>query len=183
MRDISAKTAIDRRSALKGFVTIAGMAVVLPAMGSLAGCSSSKLTGTGKTELIDAITNLIIPQTDSPGARIAGVPAYIEAVFADHFTADQQKDFLDGLAVFDKTAAANGAPVFTAAREDIQNAVLSQLDEARDPAWQWLRDMTVFGFYTSEAATEELAFEEIPGRYDGCIKFAEVGRAWLDRGV
>ena len=48
---------------------------------------------------------------------------------------------------------------------------------------QQLRDLVIFGFYTSEAATSELSYEELPGRYDGCVPMAEIGRAWLDRGV
>jgi hypothetical protein len=49
--------------------------------------------------------------------------------------------------------------------------------------WRSLREITIFGYYTSEAATKELNFEELPGRYNGCVPMEEVGRAWLDRGV
>ncbi len=179
---------MDRRSALRGIVTVSGVAVALPLMGSLAGCSSTNADLSGKAELIDAVTNLIIPETDTPGARAAGVPAYIKAVFVDHFTEEQQDDFAVGLAAFDEMAVATGAADFAAASEDIQKLILTELDNGVNDmsgkaTWQQLRDMTIFGFYTSEQATEELSFEEIPGRYDGCLPLEEVGRAWLDRGV
>lgn len=180
---------MNRRSALRGIVTVSGVAVSLPLMGSLAGCSSGPNASlSGRMELIDMVSNLIIPQTDTPGARASGVPAYIEAVFTDHFTDEQQRDFVTGLDVFDELASASGAENFVNAAEDIQKAVLTGLDEGPDDQsghaiWRQLRDITIFGFYTSEQATQELSFEETPGRYEACLPLEEVGRAWLDRGV
>ncbi len=180
---------ISRRSLLRGTVTIAGAAIVLPTMGSLAGCSRGANGNlAGKIGLIDAVSDLVIPQTDTPGARLANVPAYIEAVFTDHFTTEQQDDFAAGLSVFDDMASDAGADSFASASPDQQRAILTELDSGASDkpgraTWQQLRDMTIFGFYTSEQATEELGFEEIPGRYDACIPLEEVGHAWLHRGV
>ncbi len=180
---------MNRRSMLRGSITVAGAAIVLPAMGGLAGCSSGAGGSlAGKLELIDAVSDLVIPQTDTPGARLAGVPAYIEAVFTDHFTTEQQDDFAAGLSVFDDMAKNAGTDSFTSASAEQQSAILTELDTGpRDmtgkATWQQLRDMSIFGFYTSEQATEELKFEEIPGRYDACAPLEEVGRAWLNRGV
>jgi len=37
----------------------------------------------------------------------------------------------------------------------------------------------VLGYYTSEAgATTELAFNPVPGRYDGNVDFATLGKQW-----
>ncbi len=47
------------------------------------------------------------------------------------------------------------------------------------PFWRTLKRLTLLGYYSSEpGATEELRYEAVPGRYDGCIPFAEVGRTW-----
>ncbi len=180
---------INRRSALRGIVTVSGIVVALPLMGTIAGCTNgSNANLSERMELIDIVSNLIIPQTDTPGARAAGVPAYIEAVFTDHFTDEQQSNFTNGLDIFDDLASAKGADTFTAASEVVQKTVLTELDERTEDQtghaiWRQLREITIFGFYTSEQAMQELSFEELPGRYNGCVPFEEVGRAWLDRGV
>jgi len=179
---------IDRRSLLRGSVTVAGVAVALPGLASLAGCTGTPPALTNSMDLIAAVSDRIIPETASPGALGAKVPDYIAAVFDQHFTPDQQRAFADGIATFDSLAEQSGAPSFASASAAQQDAVLSDLDTASDnspakAAFSQIRDMVIFGYYTSEVATEELAYEEYPGRYDGCVPLADIGSAWLERGV
>lgn len=131
--------------------------------------------------MIRTVADRIIPQTDTPGALAAKVPEYIAAVFNSHFDDEQKTAFVDGL---DALADAGLASAETKA----QDAILTQFANSPDDSvelgiFQQLHDMTLFGFYTSEEATRELSYEELPGRYDGCVPLAEIGRAWLERGV
>jgi hypothetical protein len=42
-----------------------------------------------------------------------------------------------------------------------------------------MKELTLLGYYTSQpGATQELKYAQVPGRFDGCIPFATVGRAW-----
>ena len=166
---------------------MAGTAVVLPALSALGGCKALPAELDDHMALITAIADRVIPATDTPGALEAGVPAYIAALFEKHFTPEQQAEFLAGLDAVAELAKTEGAADFATASRARQDAVLAKLAtggaaEAKN-AWQQLHDMTVFGFYTSEVATQELAYEEVPGRQIGCLPFSEIGRAWLDRGV
>jgi len=181
-------TPIGRRTTLRGIVTVAGIAVALPTLTSLGGCKQVPADIADKTELLSAVADRVIPTTDTPGAIEADVPAYIAAVFASHFTMEQQNEFADGLNMFDKMAVAEGANSFAQASAETQDKILTGLDNGGGdmPAhaiWRSVREMTIFGYYTSQMATQELSFEEIPGRYIGCTPLEEVGRAWLDRGV
>ena len=179
---------IDRRTALRGFVTIAGVAVILPSVATLGGCRATPATLEEHTVLLKAVVGRIIPKTDTPGAIEAGVPDYIAAVFEQHMTPEQQSDFTAGLGEIAALAKREGVSDLAAATPEAQDGVLGKLAGSADgtpgkDTWQQLRDMTLFGFYTSETATQELAYEEIPGRQIGCLPFEEIGRAWLDRGV
>lgn len=179
---------LDRRAMLRGSITLAGAVVVLPAMASLSGCASAPLTLEPHLDLVSAIADAIIPATETPGAIDAGVPDYVAAVFESHLTADQQNEFIEGLVAIDDLAQATLGVPFASARAAQRASLLNTLTASKDDAparsaWQQLRDLVIFGFYTSEAATEELKYEEIPGRYAGCVPLAEVGGAWLDRGV
>jgi len=177
-------TTMDRRSLLHRSVTIAGVGVALPTFASLAGCSSVPATLEGRMALLGAIADRVIPETDTPGAITAKVPEYVAAVFDQHLTEDQQRDFASGLASIDALASDG----FANASPEQQDELLWALEDGNDDVpgratWRQAREMTIFGFYTSEEATLELAYEEIPGRYDASKPFAEVGKAWLDRGV
>lgn len=45
--------------------------------------------------------------------------------------------------------------------------------------WKLMKELTLVGYYTSEVgATEELTYVRVPGRWEGCIDFSEIGRAW-----
>lgn len=42
-----------------------------------------------------------------------------------------------------------------------------------------LKQLTVLGYYTSQpGATRELRYVQVPGRFDGCVPLATVGRTW-----
>lgn len=170
----------DRRTLLCGTVKIAGAAIVLPSIISLSGCSVPPSLK-DQMALISAVSDRIIPVTDTPGAIAAGAPEYIAAVFDQHLTEAQQDEFLAGLEVIADTGFLDADPK---RQDEILSALASGDEGERGQAiFQQLHDMVVFAFYTSEAATQELAYEELPGRYDGCVSFAEIGKAWLERGV
>lgn len=47
------------------------------------------------------------------------------------------------------------------------------------PFFRTMKELTLAGYYTSEVgATQELRHEPTPGRFDGCLPFSEIGRAW-----
>jgi gluconate 2-dehydrogenase gamma chain len=47
------------------------------------------------------------------------------------------------------------------------------------PFFRTMKELTIVGYYTSEVgATVELRHEAVPGRYQGCVPFTEIGRAW-----
>ncbi len=179
---------MDRRSALRGTALFAGTLVALPAMGTLGGCSAPVPADiSARMPLVSAMVDRIIPATDTPGALAAGVPDYVARVAQEFLTSEQRGELLDGLAAIATLANNTGLSSFESASEPEQDRVLTALIERpeTDPAhraWRQVRDLTVFGFYTSEAATQELAYEELPGRYEACLPLDDVGKAWLDRG-
>lgn len=49
----------------------------------------------------------------------------------------------------------------------------------RQPFFRTMKELTLLGYYSSQVgATRELKYAQVPGRFDGCIPFASVGRAW-----
>lgn len=51
--------------------------------------------------------------------------------------------------------------------------------DAGAPFFRTMKELTVVGYYTSEVgATVELRHEAVPGRYEGCVPFSQIGRTW-----
>jgi hypothetical protein len=136
-------------------------------------------------ELAGTIAELIIPSTDTPGAREAGVAEFMDFMVESSFDPDDRDRFLLGLDEMDRRSMRlNGLPFLQTSHAQ-QNAVLTgmateaeSLREAgeEDPPhfFHVIKELTLFGYYTSEIGmTEELGWRMIPGSYDGCVDLAQ----------
>ena len=81
-----------------------GGALSAPAiLGIMKGCTA-KPTVDWKPEffsneqgvLISQLSDIIIPKTETPGAREVGVPGFIDKMLKDVYSPEEQKTFMDG---------------------------------------------------------------------------------------
>jgi len=133
-----------------------------------------------QNETVASIAELIIPKTDTPGAREAGVPAFIDVMLADWAGDDQRQMFTAGLANVDERSRALFGKEFVACSEAQQTQILTDLDaelarlrdtksDASKNFFQAMKWLTLTGYYTSEVgATSELHYRVVPGRYEPC---------------
>ena len=131
-----------------------------------------------------AISERIMPTTDTPGAIAAGVPAFIEMMLADWYAEGERNEFLAGLKTFDDFARAQHAKNFVALPAEQQDAALKCAMGGMMPGlaagfFNHCRQMVMLGYYTSEiGCKQERAYLPVPGRYDGAYPYAQVGRVF-----
>ena len=71
--------------------------------------------------------------------------------------------------------AAAAPPANVKAADPIRRAA----DRQATPFFRMFKELTVVGYYTSEiGATRELKYSRVPGRFEGCLPFRTIGRAW-----
>lgn len=134
--------------------------------------------------VLDAAAQVIVPTTDTPGAREAGVPVLIDALVARWMTADEATLFRDGLAALDlgarqrfKQGYAQCSPAQAAelmqelrANSPYAGRTFSLTDRVLDPKAPFylrLRDLTVLGYFISEqASSTELRYLPVPGKFE-----------------
>jgi gluconate 2-dehydrogenase gamma chain len=116
-------------------------------------------------EFVDQLTGLIIPKSESLGAREAGVNEFIDFMAA-HDPAIQQP-FRHGLRWLNEQARRTNGGDFTKLPSDQQNSLLRTVAyrEHYLPAqgtgqefFKLIRRYTVMGYYTSRVGLEELDF-------------------------
>jgi gluconate 2-dehydrogenase gamma chain len=79
-------------------------------------------------ELVGTIADRIIPPTETPGARAAGVPQFADALLTDYYLSPERDRFLAGVQAMDYRARrANGKPFMQLTRKQ-QDALLMQMD-------------------------------------------------------
>ncbi|MBL8556584.1 MAG: gluconate 2-dehydrogenase subunit 3 family protein [Phenylobacterium sp.] len=159
-------------------IPAAAAAQATPALGW-----SPKALSADQARRLEVVAELIMPASDTPGAREAGVPAFIDRNLAEWSGAAQRDAVKAGLDRIDADArAAHGQP-FLALAPAQQAALLARYDgEARAQRGHFfgvLKDLTTVGYFTSEAgATKAARYDPVPGDYKGCVPLKEIGRVW-----
>lgn len=133
-----------------------------------------------QNETVATIAELILPKTDTPGARDAGVPAFIDVMLADWGDDQQRQAFTAGLTNVDERCRAAFGKDFISSTPAQQTEILQDLDyelaQARDAKrdtagnfFGMMKWLTLTGYYTSEVgATSEQHFRVVPGRFEPC---------------
>lgn len=136
---------------------------------------------------VKAIAELILPRTDTPGASDVGAVEFIDLILTEWCDDHERTQFLKGVDDVDSRAQKIFGKDFIDCLPMRQSEILIALGEemlqderaqettggAEAPHepnfYSALRRLTLTAYYTSEAgATQELHFEVIPDRYQGC---------------
>ncbi|MCY3775736.1 MAG: gluconate 2-dehydrogenase subunit 3 family protein [Candidatus Aminicenantes bacterium] len=183
---------IRRRDALKAMAVgssgLVQLAASAPVAGSAPGPAAAAAQGAGEAwkpgfltpdqvELVATLAEIIIPETDTPGARAARVHEHIDLVLS-HETEQVRKTFLEGLAEVGRLSLVRYGKAFVRLSLEDQEALLSRLAEPDQPEegaghrfFRDLRRRTVFAYYTSrEGIHQELGYQgkQVLAEWEGC---------------
>ena len=84
--------------------------------------------------LVTSLVEHIIPRTDTPGARDAGVQQFVDDLLTDHYRAPERNRFLAGLQGVDVRSLRAHRKKFTALSHRQQVAILTAMDKEAYPA-------------------------------------------------
>jgi hypothetical protein len=147
-----------------------------------------------KLNLIAELVEVIIPTTDTPGAKEAKVQDYIIDFMESCSSNKEYTNFSDGLNELQETCFHNYNSNFEGCTEAQKITVLEDLDKDVDPNsllskinnkvrgrsfFNILKSLTVEGYCTSEiGATQLLAYSAAPGVYKAITAITPNQKAW-----
>jgi len=131
---------------------------------------------------IVALADVILPATDTPGAKAARVNEFIDLLLAEWSEAEERDRFLAGLAAVDTRAREMFGKDFVDGTPGDQTGLLTVLDNEAaqwnakprgtrgpEPFYRRMKWLTLFGYYTSQVGAEQEAhYTIIPGRFVPC---------------
>lgn len=148
-------------------------------------------------KIVAAMTEVIIPRTDTPGAIDAGVPKYIELMAANWLNDDERAIFDAGLQDIENRIPEEYGSSFDQVSGAQQLEIMEALeDAASDSEWYefgntlrefisdapficQLKELTVWGFFTSqEGASQVLRYDPMPMYFNGDIPLASDESSW-----
>lgn len=167
---------------------------------------SSTVFSSDDVMLFNEVADVIIPRTDTPGAKDANVGLMALILANDCYTQEERSALVQGLVTIDQQAhqrfgkpyllldTAQKLQYITQLDEDAKRANNQQelfylsskpYDKDRDENaatphfFTLIKQLTLFSFFTSKlGATEVLRFEAIPGKYNGELDYKKGDRAW-----
>lgn len=185
---------LDRRDMFKGLLAIS-------AAGALAACGAANepnevadgpetTDGAGyfnasEMAQIAALADTIIPPTETAGAAAAGVPDTLQGL-ATEWGDDKFRTYWRGGLKSLMSALENGENAsFTEMTADQRHSILSAYDArvfdgaADNGFYRDFKATVVQAYYMSETgASEELAYEPVPGEFIGCVELSDFPKTW-----
>ncbi len=195
---------MNRREALKRTAVLGGSAALSTSlMTLLQGCQAQpriswkpQFLSTEHAQLVSALVDTILPATATPGGLDVKVDMFIDLVYAKMFDPAAQEAQLAELNKFDETCVDKFGKPFHELDAD-QRAEILQAEEVYAPKFNgrvWgtavgeqvpvgfyrsFKSMAIWGYCSSEEIGKNvLAYDPIPGPFQGCIPFSEVGKVW-----
>ena len=178
--------AMRRRTLLQAAILIVG--------GSIAGLPGELLAQSGAAvgprfftpaqyEILTAVADTIIPQTDTPGAKEAGVPQNLDLLMVAWASQERQAQFralVDAMGAATRSAAGVPLPARPPSeRLEAVRAFDEQRLTAHDQVYAKFKELVLTLYYFSEiGATKELRYELIPGKWEPGIEVKSDTRAW-----
>lgn len=187
---------MNRREAIQRVAMLVGGSVIGANL-FLEGCTRpatktvESLFKSENTNFLGDLAEAILPETDTPGAKEAGVGEFIPVMVRDTYTEKDQNAFVEGLEGVDDRSKKEFDKKFQelSAEEQLQFVNMldkeakeyqkNKKDEDANHFFTMLKQLTLTGFFTSEVGmTKALRYVKIPGRYDGNYPYKKGDRAF-----
>ena len=174
---------MNRREAVQRVALMMGGVLAAPLMAGVMG----QITNTGGSITVSVeqeaflaeVADIIIPTTDTPGAKVAGVEKFIVRVMRDCYKKEDQEKFYAGLAKLDADSQAKFSKGFVGLDLAQKNEMVKLSTVNDKPFFQRMKELTVTGYFTSEiGATKALEYLPIPGKFQGFITLKPNQKAW-----
>ncbi len=181
---------INRRDALQRLALLTGGFAILP---QWAGAIEQWQTGTFHSEalvgsetasLLAEIAEMIIPTTDTPGAKAAKVEEFIMLIMQDCTGEADRQRFYAGLEAFEAGCKKTYSKGFVALEKPERIEALkaaeaeTSTEKGKPTFFRTMKGLTMTGYFTSEiGATQALEYIHVPGEYHGCVPMEKGQRA------
>ncbi|MEM9016283.1 MAG: gluconate 2-dehydrogenase subunit 3 family protein, partial [Verrucomicrobiota bacterium] len=122
--------------------------------------------------LLAEVADVIIPETDTPGAKEAGAHEFIIRLLRDCYELKNQESFYAGLGRVDERSESMHQKPFLELTREEQIAVITETAKKDKGFFKQVKQLTQVGYFTSEiGCTQNLQYMPIPGKFQGDVPY------------
>jgi hypothetical protein len=174
---IPRRHALQRLSALLGGALSAQLTAGV--FGQVLNTGPSVEVGADEVKLLAEVADTIIPTTDTPGAKAAGVEHFIVRILRDCYVRGEQQEFYAGLAKLNAASRSAHGRGFAELDAAQRKELMKQTARSDKAFFLRLRELAIVGYFTSEiGASKALEYLPIPGRFEGDMPLKPGQKAW-----
>jgi hypothetical protein len=132
------------------------------------------------SEMLSQIGEIIIPETDTPGAAAVNIGAFSVMMLEECYPQEARDKVISFLSEI--------SPGFKGKSHDNQLKQIRDIDtlvydeenkKGKYEGYKIIKELTMLGYFTSEPGmTEALSYVKVPGRYEGCVDLKPGQKAW-----
>ena len=169
---------MKRREAIQYVSSILGLAISSPTLSAMNRFSALSLSPnyqpnlfltSEQLHLLHELTELIIPETKTPGAKEAKVAAFIDLVLADCYVEKDKKVFTDGLqSLINRNFLSLSAVNQTEFLKTMESESMAARSTSNDiDFWRMLKELTLLGYFGSEVGIKAcFDYQPVPGKLE-----------------
>lgn len=188
---------MNRRDALKYTGLAFGYAATAGTLASMMQSCQADVNSDGwsprtlskeQIKLVAEFADTLIPATDTPGAKDVMVHRYIDSWLTGYLTEENREKALESLSTLRAYLNEAGSKKFANLSDEEQLDILSTLNKEaisasqKNPvhqAYLSLKGQVINTYFTTEQIGKEvLAYLPVPGPYQSCIPYEEVGKVY-----
>lgn len=162
----------------RAFITKGGILLSTITVGSnfvlTTSCSSdtvaelSGLVSAKEKRLLNELGAIIIPKTDTPGAKEAEIAEYIAVIVEDCYSDEDQEKFKLNLSNIEMKCSQMHNRSFLECSQGEREDLVMALEES-DESYRSIKSFITSAYLSSKIGkTEFFDYYQVPGKYDGC---------------
>lgn len=122
------------------------------------------------------LAEIILPKTDTPGARDISAHLFVLKMIDDCATKEQQENYIQGMKAFESFVVKKTGKSFTALDDAQKKAIVAELNQQKPSEkgvgffYQTTKYLTIEAYTTCEFyLTKIRGYKMLPGKFQGCV--------------
>ena len=174
---------MNRRELIKNIALLSG-GLFIGANFLLSGCkrddAGSLVLSEDLLKLLADVSETIIPETTTAGAKTTMVAEFITKIFQDIYSEEEQKDFIAALEKINAKANGVYSKEYTALADAEKAAVIQQVKSPDDKGFLAMYQIILFSYLSSEKGLQaSFRYTPVPGKFIGDIPYKKGDKMYM----